>query len=147
MKITGLDQVGTEETPQTLIPPGEYLVGVTAAEEKTSKNGHPQVALDLEILEGELKGRGVKDWVTVTERAMWRVKQVLVSIGYPNADSGEVDLQAPKMIGGKAIITIKHELWDDKVRLRIDHWAPAAQTTSNASGIDASITTETDLPF
>jgi hypothetical protein len=147
MKITGLDQVGTEETPQTLIPPGEYLIGVTAAEEKTSKNGHPQVALDLEILEGELKGRGVKDWVTVTERAMWRVKQVLVAIGYPNADSGEVDLEAPKMIGGKAIITIKHELWDDKVRLRIDHWAPAAQTTSNATGIDASITTESDLPF
>jgi hypothetical protein len=147
MKITGLDQVGTEETPQTLIPPGEYLIGVTAAEEKTSKNGHPQVALDLEILEGELKGRGVKDWVTVAERAMWRVKQVLVAIGYPNADSGEVDLEAPKMIGGKAIITIKHELWDDKVRLRIDHWAPAAQTTSNATGIDASITTESDLPF
>lgn len=147
MKITGLDQVGTEETPQTLIPPGEYLIGVTAAEEKTSKNGHPQVALDLEILEGELKGRGVKDWVTVTERAMWRVKQVLVAIGYPNADSGEVDLEAPKMIGGKAVITIKHELYNDKVRLRIDHWAPAAQTTSNASGIDASITTETDLPF
>ena len=147
MKITGLDQVGTEETPQTLIPPGEYLVGITAAEEKTSKNGHPQVALDLEILEGELKGRGVKDWVTVTERAMWRVKQVLVAIGYPNADSGEVDLEAPKMIGGKAVITIKHELYNDKVRLRIDHWAPAAHTTSNASGIDASITTETDLPF
>ena len=147
MKITGLDQVGTEETPQTLIPPGEYLIGVTAAEEKTSKNGHPQVALDLEILEGELKGRGVKDWVTVTERAMWRVKQVLVAIGYPNADSGEVDLEAPKMIGGKAVITIKHELYNDKVRLRIDHWAPAAHTTSNASGIDASITTETDLPF
>jgi hypothetical protein len=147
MKITGLDQVGTEETPQTLIPPGEYLIGITAAEEKTSKNGHPQVALDLEILEGELKGRGVKDWVTVTERAMWRVKQVLVAIGYPNADSGEVDLEAAKMIGGKAIITIKHELWDDKVRLRIDHWAPAAQTTSNATGIDASITTESDLPF
>jgi hypothetical protein len=147
MKITGLDQVGTEETPQTLIPPGEYLIGVTAAEEKTSKNGHPQVALDLEILEGELKGRGVKDWVTVTERAMWRVKQVLVAIGYPNADSGEVDLEAPKMIGGKAVITIKHELYNDKVRLRIDHWAPAAQTTSNATGIDASITTESDLPF
>ena len=147
MKITGLDQVGTEETPQTLIPPGEYLVGVTAAEEKTSKNGHPQVALDLEILEGELKGRGVKDWLTVTERAMWRVKQVQTSIGYPIADSGEVDLEAPKMIGGKAVITIKHELYNDKVRLRIDHWAPAAKTTSNASGIDASITTETDLPF
>ena len=147
MKITGLDQVGTEETPQTLIPPGEYLIGVTAAEEKTSKNGHPQVALDLEILEGELKGRGVKDWLTVTERAFWRVKQVLTSIGYPIAASGEVDLDAPKMIGGKAIITIKHELYNDKVRLRIDHWAPAAQTTSNASGIDASITTETDLPF
>ena len=147
MRITGLDQVGTEETPQTLIPPGEYLIGVTAAEEKTSKNGHPQVALDLEILEGELKGRGVKDWLTVTERAMWRVKQVLTSIGYPIAASGEVDLDAPKMIGGKAVITIKHELYNDKVRLRIDHWAPAAKTTSNASGIDASITTETDLPF
>jgi hypothetical protein len=146
MKITGLDQVGTEETPQTLIPPGEYLVGITAAEEKTSKNGHPQVALDLEILEGELKGRGVKDWVTVTERAMWRVKQVLMSIGYPIAASGEVDLDAPKMIGGKAIITIKHELYNDKVRLRIDHWAPAAATTSNATGIDAAITTESDLP-
>ena len=147
MKITGLDQVGTEETPQTLIPPGENLVGVTAAEEKTSKNGHPQVALDLEILEGELKGRGVKDWLTVTERAFWRVKQVLKAINYPGCDQDEVDLQAPKMIGGKAVITIKHELYNDKVRLRIDHWAPAAKTTSNASGIDASITTETDLPF
>ena len=146
MKITGLDQVGTEETPQTLISPGDYLVGITAAEEKTSKNGHPQVALDLEILEGELKGRGVKDWVTVTERAMWRVKQVLVAVGYPNADSGEVDLEAPKMIGGKAIITVKHELWDDRVRLRIDHWKPASVSTGNASGIDVSLT-ESDLPF
>lgn len=146
MKITGLDQVGTEETPQTLIPPGDYLVGITAAEEKTSKNGHPQAALDLEILEGEFKGRGVKDWVTVTERAMWRVKQVLVAIGYPNVDSGEVDFEAPKMIGGKAIITIKHELWDDKVRLRIDQWRPAPASTSNASGFDASLT-ESDLPF
>ena len=147
MKITGLDQVGTEETPQTLIPPGEYLIGVTAAEEKLSKNGYPQVALDLEILEGELKGRGVKDWLTVTERAMWRVKQVLVAIRYPNADSGEVDLEAPKMIGGKAIITIKHEVWDDKVRLRIDHWSPAPASTSNASGIDVSLKTESNLPF
>ena len=147
MKITGLDQVGTEETPQTLIPPGDYIIGVTAAEEKTSKNGYPQVALDLEILEGELKGRGVKDWLTVTERAMWRVKQVLMSIGYPNADAGELDLQASNMIGGKATITVKHELWDDKVRLRIDHWAPAPSVTSNASGIDASLTTESDLPF
>ena len=146
MKITGLDQVGTEETPQTLIPPGDYIIGITAAEENTSKNGHPQVALDLEILEGELKGRGVKDWVTVTERAMWRVKQVLVAVGYPNAESGEVDLDAAKMIGGKAVITIKHELWDDKVRLRIDHWSPAPTSTSNASGIDASLT-ESDLPF
>lgn len=143
MKITGLDQVGTEETPQTLIPPGEYLVGVTAAEEKTSKNGYPQVALDLEILEGELKGRGVKDWLTVTERAMWRVKQVLVAIGYPGAESGELDLQAAQMIGGKARITIKHELWDDKVRLRIDHWAPGG--TSNASGIDVDV--KNDVPF
>jgi hypothetical protein len=146
VKITGLDQVGTEETPQTLIPPGDYIIGITAAEENTSKNGHPQVALDLEILEGELKGRGVKDWVTVTERAMWRVKQVLVAVGYPNAESGEVDLDAAKMIGGKAVITIKHELWDDKVRLRIDHWSPAPTSTSNASGIDASLT-ESDLPF
>jgi len=146
MKIKGLDQVGTKETPQTLIPPGEYLIGVTAAEEKTSKNGHPQVALDLEILEGELKGRGVKDWVTVTERAMWRVKQVLMAIGYPIAASGEVDLDASKMIGGKAIITVKHELWDDKVRLRIDQWRPAPASTSNASGVDASLT-ESDLPF
>jgi hypothetical protein len=145
MKITGLDQVGTEETPQTLIPPGEYLVGVTAAEEKTSKNGYPQVALDLEILEGELKGRGVKDWLTVTERAMWRVKQVLVAIGYPGAESGELDLQAPKMIGGKAVITIKHELWDDKVRLRIDHWAPAG--TSNGSGIDVDLKADDGVPF
>jgi hypothetical protein len=78
---------------------------------------------------------------------MWRVKQVLTSIGYPIAASGEVDLDAPKMIGGKAIITIKHELYNDKVRLRIDHWAPAAATTSNATGIDAAITTESDLPF
>jgi hypothetical protein len=147
VKITGLDQVGTEETPQTLIPPGDYLVGITASEEKTSKNGYPQVALDLEILEGELKGRGVKDWLTVTEKALWRVKQVLASIGYPGVDSGDFDLQASKMIGGKATITIKHELWDGKVRLRIDHWSPAPAVTSNASGIDASLTTESDLPF
>ncbi len=145
MKITGLDQVGTEETPQTLIPPGEYLVGVTAAEEKTSKNGHPQIALDLEILEGELKGRGVKDWVTVTERAMWRVKQVLTAIGYPIAAVGDTDVQASKMIGGKAIITIKHELWDDKIRLRIDRWDRVG--TINASGLDIEMRGKDDVPF
>lgn len=145
MKITGLDEVGTEETPQTLIPPGEYLIGVTAAEERTSKNGHPQIALDLEILEGELKGRGVKDWLTVTERAMWRVKQVLVAVGYPIATSGETDVQAPKLIGGKARIVIKHEVYDNKVRLRIDHWAPAAAT--NASGISVDIVADDGVPF
>jgi hypothetical protein len=60
-----------------LLPPGEHVVEVDDATEKTSSGGNPQIELEMRAVGGEQDGGTIRDWVTITPEAAGRVKQCL----------------------------------------------------------------------
>jgi len=126
MKVQDLSNVSTEGPSITLIPPGEYKVIVTDAQEGTSKlKGTPCIELEMEITEGDFKGRGLRDWVYVTEAAMWRVRQCLEAFGF-QIPEGEFDFQPAELISKQAGVEVKHRVWNDKEQTEIAHYGPLA---------------------
>lgn len=121
-----IDLTGTtsEETPVTLITPGQYQVIVTDASEGASKlKGTPCLELHLELLDGgEFKGRALVDWLYLTPKAKWRVRQFLEAAGVAIPD-GDFDLDPATLIGKQVRIQVKHEVYEQKVMTRVDRYS------------------------
>jgi hypothetical protein len=125
MKVNDLTEV-PDEPVTTLIAPGTYAVIVTDAEERTASTGTEGVQLDLEIVEGSDKGRGLWDTCWITPKAMWRVKQVLSALQYPIPE-GEFDLNPADLIGRRMFVAVEHEEYDGKTRAVVkDHTLDAS---------------------
>ena len=118
MKLEDLTKVADEETPVTLIGPGSYTVTITDAQEGKSSKGTPCIELDMEIMDGEYKGRGLKDWVYVTDAALWRVKQLLSAAQFPFPE-GEFDFDPSSLIGRKVTVEVTHEVYNGDVKTRV----------------------------
>ena len=89
------------------VPAGTYNAVVIAATEGTSQNGNPKIDVRWQIEGGEYDGRQLFDTLTFTEKAMWRVKKTLQSMGFPKDFKGEVD---PEMLLGtsaRLVVTIE----------------------------------------
>ena len=130
MKVNDLSQVAEDDAPRTLIAPGTYSVIVTDAEERIASTGTPGISMELEIAEGSDKGRAIWDSVWVTEKAMWRVKKLLLALRY-EVPEGEFDLNPAELIGRRMFVGVDHEEYDGKTRVRVvemlpnEDWDPA----------------------
>jgi hypothetical protein len=144
MKINDLSGVPNEETPATLIAPGIYEVLVTNAEEGQASTGTPSVELDLEIMSsGDWKGRTQKDWIYITERALWRVRMVLDALQI-EVPEGEFDLQPAQLVNRRCEITIDHETYEGKIKARVKRY----ERVSGEAAVAAPAPTDnSDLPF
>lgn len=62
--LNGFDAQNVEPVPSfDPIPAGQYMAMIVASQEKTSKQGHRFLSLELEVLDGSYKGR--KLWVNL----------------------------------------------------------------------------------
>lgn len=62
--LNGFDANNVEPVPSyEPIPAGQYLAQIVASEEKTSQKGNKFLSLELEVLDGQYKGR--KIWVNL----------------------------------------------------------------------------------
>jgi hypothetical protein len=78
------------------IEDGRYMVELKA-EEGTSKNGNHTLYIKARILEGLYKGWIVKDYITSTEKSVWKAKQMLDAIGIKA--EGEISIDPTKISG------------------------------------------------
>ncbi len=108
-----------QETPATIITPGDYQVIVTDAEEGESSKGTPCITVTLELLDGgEFKGRTLRDWLYTTPKAIWRVGELMHALGL-EVPQGDFDLNPAQLIGRQAKATVSHEVWEGKVKTRL----------------------------
>ena len=75
----------------TLLPPGEYHVGIMNSELKNTRAGGSMLCFTYEVMEGDYQGRKVWDnlnlWHTnpkTVEIAMRQLKSIATASGYPN---------------------------------------------------------------
>lgn len=123
MKLNDLTPEDAENKGGGLLPPGGYVVAVTDAEETTSSNGNPMLVLHLEVLTGEYRGRGLRDWVVFTPNTKWKVAQVMVGLKLAIPE-GEFELKPEDLIASKCAITVKEEVWNEKVQTRVESYSP-----------------------
>lgn len=78
-----------------MLPPGEYHFMIENAVQAQSKNGKPQLELDLVVInEGEMKGRKSKQWYTLNfekDTPRKRLKQLILATGIPLDGNGDFD--------------------------------------------------------
>lgn len=137
----------------TLLPEGNYVVRVVDAAEATSSNGNPQIVVDLEVINGDQKGQTLKDWITVTEKSLGRVKGILSALRY-EIPAGEFELPSSALIGRTATVVVRHEDYinkdnEHKVSAKIKVWeeAPDGFTAAPGAPVSAAQKPDEDIPF
>lgn len=151
VKIGDLSGVTAGAFP--LLPEGTYVVRVVDASEGTSSNGNPQIIVDLEVVDGEQKGQTLRDWITVTEKALGRVKGILAALRYEIPD-GDFELPSSALIGRTASVLVRHEDYvsnagEHKVSAKIRVWeeAPDAYVAAPGAPVSAAQKPDDDIPF
>jgi hypothetical protein len=93
-KVQGLEPVA----------PGSYTATIVKAEAGQSKAGNEKIDLQWKVEGGKEDGRIIFDTLTFTEKAMFRVKATLISLGFPKNFRGNV--KPDELVGKTAKITV-----------------------------------------
>jgi hypothetical protein len=108
------------------VEPDVYEVEIKTAIEKISKSGNPMIKLTCTILlpDGS-NGPEVWEHLTFTEKAAWKIDQVLSAIGIAIVAGEEVDVDPDQLIGKKGVCLVGEEAGAENPEHRfnkIDRW-------------------------
>jgi len=109
-----------------LVPEGIYEAEIFQAEEITSKQGTPGLSIRWKLSD---TGRIVFDHLYITKKSMWKLGGLLKAIGF-HAE-GELEFNIDELIGGKALITVYHDEWNDKVNAKVKAYSPVITAPDN----------------
>jgi hypothetical protein len=90
-------------------PEGVYDLEILNCEQKTSQAGNPQLELQTEVASGELEGRKIRLWYSLTPQSAWKLKKLLIATHTPHEilgdeKTGTVSFDSDDLIG--AIFTV-----------------------------------------
>jgi len=140
-----------------IFPFGDHRVRVTSAKQGTSTGGHNQFELELVGVDGEAKGMTQRDWITITENTLGRVKAALVAFGIPTKGG---KLEASVFVGREAVAIIRPDAKSNREPRRdglqwprvvgynpIDEARPSAFDKPAAAKSGGSSFDSDDIPF
>ena len=132
----------------TLLEPGEYVLRVTNAEEKTSAKGNPMIEVNFEE---EQTGAKLRDYFVITEKNLPKLKNFLADIGH--AYEGMVEVLPFHWAGERVKAKIGVETYTKQdgtegKRNKISYYSPVVnqvpQTTATTPNVAAA---DDDIPF
>ena len=103
-------------------PEGTHVAKIAKVEGKTFQSGNDGFLVTFEIVAGPGKGARVFDNYPFVDTALWKLKQLLESIGLPA--QGKVLVDSEKMTGRRLQIDVYHEEWEGKIRARLGECHP-----------------------
>jgi hypothetical protein len=111
-------------TADDQLEPGTYRMTAGAIERVQSSNGNPQVKVTWGVSAGPYRGAERPDWVTLTERALGRVAQVIEAAGItaPATEFDSYEAMADWLAGALKGATV-----DAVVRLKPDRKDPSKE--------------------
>lgn len=74
------------------VPKGNYLLKVVAVEAKQSSNSNPMWVVDSEFVDGAYAGERIREHLTLTEKALFKVKSWLDAIHGQNLPKSKIKL-------------------------------------------------------
>jgi hypothetical protein len=120
------------------LEPGPYFWKVTKAEHQYSKNGDEQFVLTLLVGNQGVQAE-IKEFLTFSEKAYWRVEAFLKSAGMYAGDGVDIHFEALDCVGLHGSCTVKDEPGRNdpsKTYSRIDRWLEANNQNPNPAWIE-----------
>jgi hypothetical protein len=130
-----IDGLGDVDDNPFYVPPGEYKAQVTACEKKTSEAGNPMLVFTFTIeTKGDAKGKDLKTHAVLTPAGLWRVKQVLVGLGFPPPPKGKsLEIRPKECIGRKAVVKVVDKEYNGETRSEIRTVKPLTAAGTEAA--------------
>lgn len=119
---------------------GRHRVKIVEIDEQTSQGGDDMLVFVFEVIKGESKGARVYENCVLTDKALWKLQQILQAIGIKC--DGKVALDLDKLIGKVCEIDVFHEEYEGRTRARIGEFFKA---TSAKSSDDEDVDDEDDI--
>lgn len=119
---------------------GRHRVKIVEINEQTSQGGDDMLVFVFEVIKGDSKGARVYENCVLTDKALWKLQQILQAIGIKC--DGKVALDLDKLIGKICEVDVFHEEYEGRTRARIGEFFKA---TSAKSSDDEDVDDEDDI--
>lgn len=108
---------------------GIHTAKIVEIQEGTTQAGDDMLTGVFEVINGTSKGCKVYDNFVLTDKALWKLKQLLQSV-HVKCD-GKIALDLDKLIGKICDIAVYHDEYNGKIKARIDEYTPTASDSSD----------------
>ena len=108
---------------------GRHRVKIVEIDEQTSQGGDDMLVFVFEVIKGDSKCARVYENCVLTDKALWKLQQILQAIGIKC--DGKVALDLDKLIGKICEIDVFHEEYEGRTRARIGEFFKATSAKSN----------------
>lgn len=119
---------------------GRHRVKIVEINEQTSQGGDDMLVFVFEVIKGKSKGARVYENCVLTDKALWKLQQILQAIGIKC--DGKVALDLDKLIGKICEVDVFHEEYEGRTRARIGEFF---KVTSAKSNDDEDVDDEDDI--
>ena len=99
---------------------GQHTAKIVEVQENTTQAGDDMLTMAFEVIKGDSKGARVYDNFVLTDKALWKLKQLLQVVGVKC--DGKIALDLDKLIGKVCDIAVYHEEYNGKLKARIDEY-------------------------
>lgn len=103
---------------------GIHRAKVAEIQEKTSQGGDDMLQIAMEVVSGADKGCRVFDNCVLSDKALWKFKQLLSALGVKCDGKVAVDLDG--LIGKTCDIEVFHEEYNGQTRAKISNYSKVA---------------------
>lgn len=108
---------------------GVHTAKCVEVQENTTQAGDDMLTMVFEVIKGDSKGAKVYDNFVLTDKALWKLKQLLQVIGVKC--DGKIVLDLDKLVGKVCDILVYHEEYNGKTKARIDEYTAVKRENSD----------------
>lgn len=123
----------------TKMSEGIHRVKIVACEDKTTQAGDDMIMMTFEAVNGADKGCRVFDNFVLTDKALWKLKQLLQALGVKC--DGKIVLDTDKLIGKQCDAEVFHEEYNGQTRAKVNEYTKISAATADDNEDDD------DYPF
>ena len=127
-----LDFSGVES--YTKCAEGQHTAKIVEVQENTTQAGDDMLTMVFEVIRGESKGAKVFDNFVLTDKALWKLKQLLQVVGVKC--DGKIALDLDKLVGKVCDIAVYYEEYNGKTKARIDEYIALKSSGSDDEDYD-----------
>lgn len=113
---------------------GIHTAKIVEVQENTTQAGDDMLTMVLEVIKGDSKGARVYDNFVLTDKALWKLKQLLQAIGMKC--DGKIVLDLDKLVGRVCDIAVYHEEYNGKLKARIDEYTALQGSSGDEDEVD-----------